>query len=127
MHLGRPGANAISNGQASAPIFGRNRPLEGRQQRRRIGIGNRKHRNFRDGFSFFHREPLGISGRADSWGQWIAGIIGIHYAATLYPELGTPAAIWIIVAVVVAVAFGIGINNAADGSMFAGNFGLDSA
>src|SRR3954467_9520370 len=110
MHLGGARADAISNGQASAPMFWRYRALESRQQRRCIGIGNRKHRNFGDSFSFFNGEPLGIGGRADSWSQGIAGIIGIHHAAALHTELGTPAAIWIVVAVIVSVAFGIGIN-----------------
>ena len=64
---------------------------------------------------------------ADPGRQRIARIVGVHHAAALHALARPPAAGGIIVAFVVAVAFGIGIDDAADGAVLARNFRLDAA
>ena len=59
--------------------------------------------------------------------QRIAGIVSVHDAAALHAFARTPAALRIVVAVEIAIAFGIGIDDAANGPVLAGNFGLDAA
>ena len=72
-------------------------------------------------------KTLGIGGRADSGSERIAGIVGVHDAAALDAIFGTPAALGIIVALKVAVISRVGIDDASDGAVLAGNFRLDAA
>ncbi len=72
-------------------------------------------------------EPLGAGNCADAWGQRIAGIICVHDTAALHAFAGTPAAFGVIFTVEIAVSLGVGIDDAADGSVLAGDFGLDAA
>ena len=45
MHLGGAGADVVSDGQRAAPVLGRHRTFERRQQRLRVAIGNGQHGN----------------------------------------------------------------------------------
>src|SRR6185369_4336741 len=75
----------------------------------------------------FDGETPGVGGRSHTRRQRIAGIIGVHHAAALHALPRPPAPVGVIIAVVVAVAFRIGINDAAHRSVLAGDLGLDAA
>ena len=98
MHLRRPGADVVRDGQRPAPTFRSYRTLQRREQRQRIGIGNRKHRNLSDRLRFLDRKPLGIRRRSHPRSQRIAGIVGVHHAAALHAFSRPPAAGGIVVA-----------------------------
>ena len=127
VHLGGPGPDVISDGQRAAPTLRSDRTMQRREQRKRVGIGNRKHGNFCDRLRFFDGEPLGVRGRSHTRRQRIAGIVGVHHAAALHALSRPPASVRIIVAVEITVAFRVGINDAAHRSVLAGDFGLDAA
>ena len=127
MNFRGAGADVISDGQGPSPFLGRNRPLQGGKQRQRIGIRNRQHGNFGDGFRVFDVKPLGVGSGADSGSERIAGIIGVHDAAALHAVARPPSAFRIVVALEIAIALGIGINDAADRPMLGSDFGLDAA
>ena len=64
MHLRGPGTDVISDGQRAAPALRSDRSLQCREQRKRVGVGNRQHGNLGDRLRFFDRQALGIRGRA---------------------------------------------------------------
>ena len=74
------------------------------EQRLRVGVGNRKHGNFRDRLGFLDGEALGVGGRADSRASADRrDRSAVHHAAALHAVARTPAALGIIVAVEIAV------------------------
>src|SRR5262249_52165813 len=127
MNTRRPRPEVISNGQCSAPAFGSDLAAQSREKRLGIGIRNREHGNLGDGFRFAQRQPFRSRNGGHAWSERVAGIISVHDASALYAITRTPAAVGVIVAVVIPVVPWIGINNAPDCTVFGGNFGLDAA
>ena len=103
-------------------------PAERRQQRLRVAVGNRHHRNLGEGGGILERQPFGILGRADSRRERIARIDRhIHDAAALH---AVRIAAWPRgehVALNVAVVARVGIDEAADGAVLGRDLGLDAA
>ena len=128
MHSCGTGPNVIGERQATAPCGRRHRALDGSQQRLGIRIGNRQDGDFCYGFDLFEREPLCIRSRTNARREGIARINRhIQHAATLDAESRTRRTIRIRVPGHVPVTAGIGINKAADSSMFGRQLRFDSA
>ena len=123
-----PGPYVIGDSQAAAPIFRRNAPGQRRQQRLRIGIRNRQHRNFGDGRGVFHLQTLGVFGGAHSRSERIARIKRhVGHAAALRTILGTPGSRRKRIAFHKSVFVRIGINQAAHRAVLGRDFRLDAA
>ncbi len=86
MNLRRPRPHVIRNRQRAAPLLRRHRARQRGQQRLRVAIRNRQHRNFRDALRLLQRQTLGIGSRADPRRQRIPRARGskIHDAAALH-------------------------------------------
>ncbi len=128
VRLRRARPNVIGQGQSAAPCFGNCFATEGLQERSRVRIGDGENRNLRDGLHLIDRNQLHAFDGADSGGLRIAGVDGhVHHAAALRTIRRTHRTLGIGVALVVAIFARIGVNDAADGSVLGGNFGLDAA
>ena len=127
MNAGRPGADVIGDGEPASPGFRCDGTFKGREQGLRVGVGDGKNRDLGDGLCVFDVEAFGAGNGADSGRKRIAGIVGVHDAAALHAVRGTPSATGIVVAMEEAVATRIGIDEASDGAVFGGDFGLYAA
>src|SRR5580700_9985462 len=128
MHFRGAGPDVVSNGKAAPPAFGSNRPGEGLKQRLRVGVGNWEHWDFGDSGGFFDFEALGVFRGADSGSERITGIIGhVSDAAALHAVGRAIRSGGESFSLYEAIFVRVGINNAADGAMLGGDFGLDAA
>ena len=128
MHHRGPGPEMISERQRATKRLRCNGSTERFEQWRRVGIGDRQHRNFRDGLGFFARQPLRVLGGANAGSQRIARIHRrIQHAAALRTIGRPPAALRIRVALIIAVVARVGINQTADRAVFSRNLRLDAS
>ena len=127
VHSGRAGADVVGDGQGAPPGRRGNRPLQCPQQGLGIGIGNRQHRNLGNGRRSFPLEPLCIFSGRIARGKHVAGVKGhVHDRAPLYAGRVLEGPFRVHVALVVAVIFRVGINDAANGPFFGSQLGLDA-
>src|SRR5688500_11517358 len=118
----------VGNWECAAPGFGRHRTTERLEQGLRVRIRDRQNRNLLERDGFFSSEPFraGLGGPAGR--QWIANIQRhVHHAAALYPERRTEGALWINVALEIAVIARIGVDQATHGASLIRDLGLGAA
>ena len=128
MHLRRPGPEVIRDRKRPAPRVRRHRSAQRLQQRKRIGVRDRHHRNLHQRRRLFARQALGVLGGADVGGERVAGEDGhVEDGAALGAEFGTPGALRIHVTLRVAVVSRIRVDQASDGAAFGGDLRLDAA
>ena len=127
VHAGRARPHVIVDGQCPAPLSGRFRPLQCLQQRQRIGIGDRQHRNARERARVLQGQAFGVGGCSHAGRQGIARILGVHDTAALHATLSPPAAGRKLFAREIAVAPGVRIDDATDGTVLGRHLGLDAA
>src|SRR6266404_411313 len=124
----RAGAGVISEWKIAAPLGGHYWADECGEQGLRVAIRNGQHGNLGDDGRIFDLQALGVFFRGYAGSKRVAGINGIvGHAAALHAVAWTEAALGKSFAWRIAVAFGIGIDDAADGAVFRGNLGLDAA
>ena len=125
----RPRSDVIWNRKRAAPPVRRHGPRQGGEQRLRVAVRNREHRNFRDALRLLPRQALGIGCRADSGRQRItrARRSKIHNAAALHSIHGAHRPQRKHIVARVAVVLWFRINQAANGSMLGGNFRFHAA
>ena len=126
---GRAGADVVGERQRAAP--GRRRRRRRRsalQQRLRIGVGDRQHRDLHQRRRFLERRPLGVLGGADAGRQRIARIHRqVHHRAALRRAIAAPAARGVDVALEEAVVARIRVDQAADRAVLGRDLRLDAA
>ena len=128
MHLRRPGPDVVRNGQRPAPVGRGHGAGQGGQQGLRIAVGNGQTRDLRERGCGFVVEALGVFGRAVAGREGVAGVGGhVEHRAALSPGFGLEGAFGVHVALPVAIVLRVGINQAADGTLFGGHLGLDAA
>ena len=128
VHFRRAGADAVSHAESAAPIGGSDASGERGEKRLRVAVRNREHGNFCDRRRFFDLEALRVFRCADAGSERIAGVERhVGDAAALDSVFRTPRALRKCFALREAVFVGIGINQAADGAVFGGDFRLDAA
>jgi len=94
----------------------------------RVAIRNGQHGNFGDHGRIFQLQALGIFFRGYAGGKRVAGVDGIvSHAAALHTVAWTEAALGNSFARRIAVAFGIGIDDAARAPCSAATLGLIAA
>ena len=128
MHFRRSRSDVIRNRQSAPPGSRRNRSRHRFQQRLRVRVRNRQHRNFRQSLRVFDRHAFRIGSRADSRRQRISHEHRtILHAPPLHSILRPPRALRKRLPTRISVIVRIGINNAANRSMLSGNEWLDPA
>ena len=128
VHLRRTRAHVIGEGQSAAPGGRRHRSRQFRQQRLRVAVGNRHHRNLHQGGGVLEGQALGVLRRADSRSQRIAGINRhVHHASALRAVGVAERALGEDVALEIAVVVGVGVDQASDGAVLGRNLRLDAA
>ena len=125
---GRAGTDVVGERQRAAPCRRRRRAAERLEQRLRVGVGDRQHRDLHQRRRFLERRALGVLGRADAGRQRIAGIHRqVHHRAALGGAVAAPAAVRVDVALEVAVLARIRVDQAADRAVLGGDLRLDAA
>src|SRR5258708_3184367 len=128
MHFEGVGDRVIGEWKIGAPVVGGDWTGECGEQGLSVAIRNGQHGNFGDDGRIFQLQALGIFFRGYAGSKRVAGVDGIvSHAAALHTVAWTEAALGKSFARRIAVAFGIGIDDAADGAVFRGNLGLDAA
>ena len=128
VRLACAGSEVIRDRQPAAPVGGHDGPRQRREQRLRIRVRDRHHRNPGQRRRVLDGEPPGVRGRADAGGQWIARIDRhIHDAAALRPVGWTHRAVGKYLARAESVISGIGVDETTDGAVLSGDLGLDAA
>ncbi len=118
----------VGNGEPAAPALGSDRAGKSRKQRLRISIGDRQHWNFRDGGGFFDLQSFGVLGGADTRRERISRIIGhVRDAAALHTIRRTIGSFGEGLTGHEAIFMRIGVDQAADGTVFSRHLGLDAA
>src|SRR3989441_10986335 len=91
VHLRRPGADVVGDREAAAPLLGRHRAGERREQGLGVAVGNRKHRDLRDRLRLIDGQTLRVLGGTYARREWIAGIDGhVHHTAALHAVARSP-------------------------------------
>ena len=128
VHARRSGAEVIGDRKRAAPIGRSDRTSEVAQQRKRVAVRNRQHRDLRDHVDIFSVEALRIRGRAHAGRERIAGMDRhIHHRSALRAVFVAVGAFRIDVSLVVAVVTRIGVDDAANRAVLGGDFRFDSA
>ena len=118
----------IRNGQSAAQWGRRDRACKSAQQRKRIGIGDRQHRNFCQRGGVFDVEANCIRSCADAWSQRITRIERhIRHRSALRAILIPPCPFRINIAGKIAVVARIRINDATNRAVLGRDLGLDAA
>src|SRR5258708_8860325 len=128
MHFEGVGDRVIGEWKIAARLVGGDWTGEGGEQRLRVAIRNGQHGNFGDDGRIFQLQALGIFFRGYAGSKRVAGVDGIvSHAAALHTVAWTKAALGKRFARRIAVAFGIGIDDAAACALFRRNLGLDAS
>src|SRR6266849_3565862 len=128
MNLRDTGADVIGDGEAAAPTFRSNLAGQRRKQRLCVTIRNWQNWNFRDCRGVFDLQALGVFRSPHAWREWITRIKRhIGDAAALHSIRRAIGAGGKSLSADKSILMGIGVNQAADSTVFGGNFGLDAA
>ena len=101
---------------------------EGGEQGLGVGVGDRQGGDPGEHGDLLPRPPLGVLGGAGEGRQRIAAVVAeVEHRAALHPVRAAPAAFGVDVALEVAVAARIGVDDAADGAVLGRHLGLDAA
>ena len=123
MHDRRARPDAIGYRQCAAPIGGRDAAAERVEQHLGVGVGDGKYGNLQDRRGCGDRKPLGVAGRTDARGQRVAGIQRhVGDGAALYAMRRPHRTGGIRRVDPIAVLRRVGIDNAADGTVFCCHF-----
>ena len=128
VHLGRPGAYVVGEGQRAAPARGGDLPVQRREEGPRVRAGDRDHRNLEDGRGVLDLEALRVLGGAYAGGQRIAGVQrDVRDGTALNAVVRAITPLGIDVARPVAVLVGVGIDDAPGGAVLLRKLGLEPA
>jgi hypothetical protein len=119
--------SAAPEGERSPPLRRRHRAVERLEQWRRVAVGDREHGDLRDHLDVLQREAFGILGGADARRQRVADVQGVHDAAALDACLGPGRSLGKRLAVEVPVVARVGVDEATDRAVLAGDLWLDAA
>ena len=121
-------AGVVRHRKAATPRFWRDDTLEIAEQRQRVGVRDRQHRNLHQRGGFAAIEPATSGLGAPSRRERIAGFHGqVDHAAALHPVLRSPRALSVRVALKKSVVARIRIDDAGDGSVLGSDLRLDPA
>ncbi len=128
VHGRRARPDVVGDRQRTPPPLGRDRATDGGQQRLRVAVGNRHHRDLQDRLGLGDGQALGVLGRAVAGRERIAWVQRhVRHGAALHAGRRTPAALGVDLPYRVAVIARIGINDAAGRAMFLRELRLQSA
>ena len=128
MGLHFAGAGFVGEGKSAAPVFGNGFALQGFEEGLGVGVGDGEHGNLGDRLDLVEGDELDAGFGADAGGLRVTGVDRhIHHAAALRAFGRTHGAFGIRLAAVVAVVFGVGVDDAADGAVLGSDLGLDAA
>ena len=128
VHFCRPRPHMISNPQTASPILWSHAPLQRREQRLRVRVRNRQHRNLRNRRRFLHFQSLRVFGRAHSRRQRVARIKRhVRDAAALHTIERPIRSARKRLSFDKTILMRIGINQAPHGAVLRGNLRLDAA
>ena len=128
MHLRRPGANVVRDPESAAPLVGRRRAGERREQRLGVAVRDRQHGNLGNRLRLGGGQALCVLGRAHARRERVARIHRhVHHAAALHAIPGPPRPVGIDIALGVAVIPGVRVDEAADRAVLGRDLGLDAA
>ncbi len=128
VHGRRARPDVVGDRQRTPPPVGRDRPTDGGQQRLRVAIGNRHHRDLQDRPGLGDGQALGILGGAVAGCERIARVHRhIRHGTALHSGRRTPAALGVDLPCRIAVIARIGIDDAAGRAMFLRELRLQSA
>ena len=128
LHAGRPGTQVIGDRQRAPPVLRRDRPAKRLQQRQRIAVRDREHRDFQDCLRVGDRQLTAARLRSPPGRQRIARVNRhVDHTAPLNAELRSEGPSRIHVSLVIAVVTRVRIDQASHRTMFPGHFGFDAA
>ncbi len=119
VHGRRSRPDVVGDRQRTPPPLGRDRPTDGGQQRLRVAIGDRHHRDLQDRLGLGDGQALGVLGGAIAGRERIARIHRhIRHGAALHTRRRPPATLGVDLPDRIAVIARIGIDNAAGSAVF---------
>ena len=128
MNLRRACADVISERQRAAPIIGGNGALQFFQDRLRVAVADRHHRNCHQRLGVFNSQLFATGFGSPAGRKWVANVKRhIHYTAALHALRRTEWTSGIDVAFPIAVVFRVRIDQTCHGSVFGSHFRFGSS
>ncbi len=122
-----PRADPVGDRERAAPALRRDRALEGREQRLRVAVADRKDRDLRQGRRVLPLEAARVLRRAHAGRERVAGVDGhVRDAAALDALLRPEGALRVDLALEEPVVLRVGVDDASDGALLRGDLGLDA-